>query len=59
MAIHDLNLALKYTDWILMVNGCRIFAPEDSAFVHMVENIRSTRPINSSINRCVHDICAM
>ena len=40
MAIHDLNLASRYTDRILMMNGGRIFAAGDPASVLTVENIR-------------------
>lgn len=40
MAIHDLNLASRYTDRILMMNGGRIFAAGDPESVLTVENIR-------------------
>jgi iron complex transport system ATP-binding protein len=40
MAIHDLNLASRYTDRILMMNEGRIFAAGDPASVLTVENIR-------------------
>ena len=40
MAIHDLNLASRYTDRILMMNGGRIFAAGDPASVLTVENIK-------------------
>ena len=59
MAIHDLNLASRYTDKMLMMNSGRIFAAEDSVLMHTVENIPSTRPGNFSVNRCIHDICAI
>ena len=40
MAIHDLNLASRYTDRILMMNGGRIFAAGDPASVLTIENIK-------------------
>jgi iron complex transport system ATP-binding protein len=40
MAIHDLNLASRYTDRILMMNGGRIFAAGDPGSVLTVENIK-------------------
>jgi iron complex transport system ATP-binding protein len=40
MAIHDLNLASRYTDMILMMNGCRIFAAGEPTSVLTVENIK-------------------
>ena len=40
MAIHDLNLASRYTDQILMMNGGRIFAAGDPPSVLTVENIK-------------------
>jgi len=40
MAIHDLNLASRYTDRILMMNGGKIFAAGDPASVLTVENIK-------------------
>ena len=40
MAIHDLNLASRYTDRILMMSGGRIFAAGDPASVLTVENIK-------------------
>ena len=40
MAIHDLNLASRYTDRILMMAGGRIFAAGDPESVLTVENIR-------------------
>jgi len=40
MAIHDLNLASRYTSRILMMNGGRIFAAGDPESVLTEENIR-------------------
>ena len=40
MAIHDLNLASRYTDRILVMNGGKIFAAGDPASVLTVENIK-------------------
>ncbi|RZN44039.1 MAG: ABC transporter ATP-binding protein [Methanosarcinales archaeon] len=40
MAIHDLNLAARYTTKILMLNGGRIFAAGNPESVLTVENIR-------------------
>ena len=40
MAIHDLNLATRYTTRILMLNGGRIFAVGDPESVLTAENIR-------------------
>ena len=40
MAIHDLNLASRYTDRILMMNGGKIFAAGDPASVLTIENIK-------------------
>lgn len=40
MAIHDLNLASRYTDRILMMNEGRIFATGDPASVLTIENIK-------------------
>jgi iron complex transport system ATP-binding protein len=40
MAIHDLNLASRYTDRILMMNGGRIFAAGEPASVLTIENIK-------------------
>ncbi|CAD6491556.1 MAG: Cobalamin import ATP-binding protein BtuD [Candidatus Argoarchaeum ethanivorans] len=40
VAIHDLNLASRYTDRLLMLNGGRIFAVGDPESVLTVENIR-------------------
>jgi iron complex transport system ATP-binding protein len=40
VAIHDLNLASRYTDRLLMMNGGRIFAAGDPESVLTVENIR-------------------
>ena len=40
MAIHDLNLAARYTTRILMLNGGRIFAAGDPESVLTAENIR-------------------
>ncbi len=40
MAIHDLNLASRYTSRILMMNGGRIFAAGDPESVLTAENIR-------------------
>lgn len=40
MAIHDLNLASRYTDRILMMNGGKIFAAGDPGSVLTVENIK-------------------
>ena len=40
MAIHDLNLASRYTDMILMMNGGRIFAAGEPTSVLTVENIK-------------------
>ncbi len=40
MAIHDLNLAARYTTRILMLNGGRIFAAGDPESVLTSENIR-------------------
>ena len=40
MAIHDLNLASRYTDRILMMNGGKIFAAGDPASVLTVGNIK-------------------
>jgi len=40
VAIHDLNLASRYTDRLLMMNGGRIFASGNPESVLTVENIR-------------------
>jgi len=40
VAIHDLNLASRYTDRLLMMNGGRIFAAGNPESVLTVENIR-------------------
>ena len=40
VAIHDLNLASRYTDRLLLLNGGRIFAAGDPESVLTVENIR-------------------
>lgn len=40
VAIHDLNLASRYTDRLLMMNGGRIFAAGDPDSVLTAENIR-------------------
>ncbi|NOR47429.1 MAG: ATP-binding cassette domain-containing protein [Methanosarcinaceae archaeon] len=40
MAIHDLNLASRYTDRILMMNGGKIFAAGEPTSVLTVENIK-------------------
>ncbi len=40
VAIHDLNLASRYTDRLLMMNGGRIFAAGSPESVLTVENIR-------------------
>ena len=40
MAIHDLNLASRYTDRMLMMNEGRIFAAGDPASVLTIENIK-------------------
>jgi iron complex transport system ATP-binding protein len=49
MAIHDLNLASRYTSRILMMNGGRIFAAGDPESVLTSENIRRAYGVEAMV----------
>ena len=49
MAIHDLNLASRYTSRILMMNGGRIFAAGDPESVLTTENIRRAYGVEAMV----------
>jgi iron complex transport system ATP-binding protein len=49
VAIHDLNLASRYTDRLLMMNGGRIFAAGDPESVLTVENIRQAYGVEALV----------
>ncbi len=49
VAIHDLNLASRYTDRLLMLNGGRIFAAGAPESVLTVENIRRAYGVEARV----------
>ena len=49
VAIHDLNLASRYTDRLLLLNGGRIFAAGDPESVLTVENIRQAYGVEALV----------
>ena len=49
VAIHDLNLASRYTDRLLLLNGGRIFAAGDPGSVLTVENIRQAYGVEALV----------
>jgi len=53
MAIHDLNLASRYADRIVMMNGGKIFAAGDPISVLTSENIKSVYGVEVKVNN--HD----
>ncbi len=50
MAIHDLNLAARYTDSILMMNGGSVFAVGDPSSVLTTENITHAYGVEVEVN---------
>ena len=53
MAIHDLNLASRYADRIVMMNSGKIFAAGDPASVLTSENIKHVYSVEVKVNN--HD----
>jgi len=53
MAIHDLNLASRYADRIVMMNSGTIFAAGDPASVLTSENIKHVYSVEVKVNN--HD----
>ena len=49
VAIHDLNLASRYTDRLLLMNGGRIFAAGNPESVLTVENIRQAYGVEALV----------
>jgi iron complex transport system ATP-binding protein len=50
MAIHDLNLASRYSDRILMMNGGSIFAAGNPSSVLTPENIKDVYGVEAEVN---------
>jgi len=50
MAIHDLNLASRYADRIVMMNGGEIFDAGDAASVLTPENIKRVYGVEAEVN---------
>jgi iron complex transport system ATP-binding protein len=50
MAIHDLNLAARYTDRIIMMNGGTIFAAGEPFSVLTTENIKQAYGVEVEVN---------
>ena len=50
MAIHDLNLASRYADRIIMMNGGRIYAEGEPSSVLNVENIRHVYGVEAELS---------
>jgi len=53
MAIHDLNLASRYADRVIMMNGGKIFAAGNPASVLTSENIKQVYGVEVKVNN--HD----
>jgi len=50
MAIHDLNLALRYADRIIMMNSGTVFAAGDPVSVLTPDNIRQVYGVEAEVN---------
>ena len=51
MISHDLNIAAKYSDWVLMLQGGRIYASGTPEEVINEENIRAVYDVDSKVIR--------
>ncbi|NLL58880.1 MAG: ABC transporter ATP-binding protein [Firmicutes bacterium] len=51
MAIHDLNLASRYSDWIILLKNGQIYAAGDPASVLHAKNIREVYGVDTIINQ--------
>ena len=51
LAMHDLNLASRFSDIIVMLNGGKIFCAGEPAQVMTVENIKSVYKVEATINQ--------
>ena len=51
LAIHDLNLAARYADRIVMMNGGTIFSTGEPAFVLTRENIKRVYGVDAEVNQ--------
>ena len=51
MISHDLNIAAKYSDWVLMLHGGHIFASGTPEEVINEENIRAVYDVDSKVIR--------
>ncbi len=51
MAIHDLNLAARYTDRIIIMNGGHIFAAGEPFSVLTTENIKTAYGVEVEVNK--------
>jgi iron complex transport system ATP-binding protein len=50
MAIHDLNLASRYADRIIMMNGGEIFSAGDSVSVLTPESIKQVYGVEAEVH---------
>lgn len=51
LAMHDLNLASRFSDTIVMLNGGKIFCAGEPSQIMTVENIKSVYKVEATINQ--------